>query len=297
VHVVLIVEGAPGIAERPGGGGVPSSLIFAGLVATWLAVFVPMTARRRRQMTRPSDTAMSSRVLERPVRTRTNPRGSSTAGPGTEEVGDSVNGRAGQDTRYRPGRGGYDPEAAELAARARYTFRQRTVLGLVLLAVASALVAAGLSVPEAWWVHGAADVLLIAYLANLRRQVRSENAIRARRAARLAGGRPGRRGGAGSEHGGDHGDDAELDDYFDSTPRLTDDDRWPRYSGPDDGGHGLGPDAEFHRGERPALPRLKPVPFPLRPFGTQQLELDDEDPELHDLGYAEPWGYRRAAGQ
>lgn len=208
------------------------------------------------------------------------------------------------DTRYRPGRGGYDPEAAELAARARYTFRQRMVLGLVLLAVASALVAVGLSIPEAWWVHGGTDVVLVAYLINLRRQVRLENTIRARRAARMAGGRPGRRGGdlgRGSdqdgEYGGEYGEPAELDEYFDTAPRLTDDDRWPRYSGPDDGGHGLGPDAEFHGGERPTLPRLKPVPLPLRPFGTQALELDDEDPELHDLGYAEPWGYRRAAGQ
>jgi hypothetical protein len=209
---------------------------------------------------------------------------------------------AGQDARYRPGRGGYDPEAAELAARARYTFRQRMVLGLVLLAVASALVAVGLTVPEAWWVHGAADVVLLAYLANLRRQVRLENAISSRRASRLAGSRSGRGSGRASgyaddQDGSGYDEDAGLDDYFDSAPRLSDDDRWPRYSGPDDGGYGLGPDAEFHGGERPALPRLKPVPFPLRPFGTQQLELDDEDPELHDLGYAEPWGYRRAAGQ
>lgn len=290
----------------------PSSLIFAGLVATWLVVFVPMTARRRKQMVQPSDKAMSSRVLDRPVRTRVGP---ARGGPGGEEVGDPMNEHVGQDGRYRPGRGGYDPEAAELAAQARYTFRQRTVLGLVLLAAVSALVAWGLSVPEAWWVHGATDVVLLAYLVNLRRQVRSENAIRARRAARLAGGRRG--GGAGperadhpdgyrDEHGDEYGDDrvdpghgenATLDGYLDTAPRLTDDDRWPRYTGSDDGGHGLGPDAEFHGGERPALPRLKPVPFPLRPFGTEALELDDEDPELHDLGYAEPWGYRRAAGQ
>jgi hypothetical protein len=284
---------------------VPSSLIFAGLVATWLAVFVPMTARRRKQMTRPSDTAMSSRVLERPVRTRMDGERSAPVRPGSEEVGDSMHidadTDAGRDARYRPGRGGYDAEAAELAARARYTFRQRMVLGLVLLSVASALVAWGLSVPEAWYVHGGADVLLLAYLINLRRQVRLENAIRARRAARFAGGRSGRGQAREYEHGsahrsGHHGEQG-LDDYLDSTPRLTDDDRWPRYSGPDDGGHGLGPDADFHEGERPALPRLKPVPFPLRPFGTEVLELDDEDPELHDLGYAEPWGYRRAAGQ
>lgn len=280
----------------------PSSLIFAGLIATWLAVFVPMTARRRKQMTRPSDTVMSSRVLERPVRTR--PAHDDRSGTGDEEVGD-MDEHAGQDARYRPGRGGYDPEAAELAAQARYTFRQRMVLGLVLLAGVSALVAWGLSVPEAWWVHGGADVVLVAYLINLRRQVRSENAIRARRAARLAGSRSNHYGvrQAGSdgygtdEYGYEDGPEGGLDDYLDSAPRLTDDDRWPRYSGPDDGGHGLGPDAEFHGGERPALPRLKPVPFPLRPFGTEALELDDEDPELHDLGYAEPWGYRRAAGQ
>ena len=279
----------------------PSSLIFAGLVATWLAVFVPMTARRRRQMTRPSDAAMSSRVLERPVRVRPAVQDSAREG---EEVGD-MDEHAGHDARYRPGRGGYDPEAAELAARARYTFRQRMVLGLVLLAGVSALVAWGLSVPEAWWVHVGADVVLVAYLVNLRRQVRLENAIRARRAARMAGNRPGRsgRGAVGGydrdrERGSGNGVDGGLDDYLDTAPRLlTDEDRWPRYKGPDDGGHGLGPDADFHGGERPALPRLKPVPFPLRPFGTEALELDDEDPELHDLGYAEPWGYRRAAGQ
>ena len=46
----------------------PSSLLFAGLVATWLAVLVPMAARRRQPMSRPSDAALSCRVLERPRR-------------------------------------------------------------------------------------------------------------------------------------------------------------------------------------------------------------------------------------
>ncbi|MDT7584008.1 MAG: hypothetical protein QOE32_1558, partial [Pseudonocardiales bacterium] len=46
----------------------PSSLLFAGLVATWLAVLVPMAARRRQPTPRPSDAALSGRVLQRPRR-------------------------------------------------------------------------------------------------------------------------------------------------------------------------------------------------------------------------------------
>jgi hypothetical protein len=47
----------------------------------------------------------------------------------------------------------------------------------------------------------------------------------------------------------------------------------------------------------PGLPRLPPSPLPERPRGTVVLELDDEDPELHDLDSQLRRGYRRAAGQ
>ncbi|MDT7563943.1 MAG: hypothetical protein QOG76_2567, partial [Pseudonocardiales bacterium] len=91
--------------------------------------------------------------------------------------------------RYRPGRGGYDAEAAEVAAAARYVFRQRLVLGLALLAVATGLAAGGLALANGWYVHAAVDLCLIGYLAYLRRQVRLEQSIRTRRAARMAGSR------------------------------------------------------------------------------------------------------------
>src|SRR5207248_910127 len=42
---------------------------------------------------------------------------------------------------YRPGRGGFDPEAAEIAARAKYSFRQRVVVILLVAAVVTAAVA------------------------------------------------------------------------------------------------------------------------------------------------------------
>ncbi|MHA6796733.1 divisome protein SepX/GlpR [Pseudonocardia bannensis] len=88
--------------------------------------------------------------------------------------------------RYRPGRGGFDPEAAALAARARYAVRQRIVLALLALAGVSAIVA-GLALPALWWLHLLIDLALVGYLVYLRRQVRLEEAIRARRAARMAG--------------------------------------------------------------------------------------------------------------
>ena len=87
---------------------------------------------------------------------------------------------------YRPGRGGFDPDAAAAAAAARYTFRQRVTLGLIAVAVLSALAALVVS-SAMWWLHAAADVLLVGYLAFLRRQTRIEEEVRVRRAARLSG--------------------------------------------------------------------------------------------------------------
>ncbi|MBO0878696.1 MAG: hypothetical protein J2P19_35500, partial [Pseudonocardia sp.] len=193
----------------------PSSLLFAGLVATWLAVLVPMAARRRQPMSRPSDAALSCRVLQRPRRrsqevTTMDDATDARAPTGAAQPWDHPEWPDEQPVspRYRQGRGGFDPEAAALAAQARYAFRQRMVLALVLLAVASALVAGGLRLPQGWLVHAGLDLILVGYLVYLRRQVRMEQAIRARRTARLAGNRPsstarastegpGRRGSAG----------------------------------------------------------------------------------------------------
>ena len=85
---------------------------------------------------------------------------------------------------YRPGRGGFDPEAAALTARAKYTARQRVVVFMLVLAVLSALVAVFLT-PLVWWAHAAVDMFLVGYLTYLRRQVRIEQEIRERRTARL----------------------------------------------------------------------------------------------------------------
>jgi hypothetical protein len=190
---------------------VPSSMIFLGLVVVWLLILVPAVARHRQEMARPSTAALSGRVLDRPRRGRDGDRARDARAPvGARDlevdvtehddeqrsvaVADDERPAPGDDDRgwerpppkYRRGRGGFDPEAAALAARARYALRQRVVLVMLVLAVASALVAA-LAVAWVWWAHGAVDAALVGYLAYLRRQVRLEESIRHRRAARMAG--------------------------------------------------------------------------------------------------------------
>jgi hypothetical protein len=179
---------------------VPSSLIFASLVVLWLLILVPAVARRRQEVARPSVAALSGRVLERPLQhqgpatcrerevdvmddeVEVEPRGRTT-GPDRAEDDSRWERPA---PRYRPGRGGFDPEAAAVAARARYAFRQRVVLTMLVLALVTGVVAA-VSLPWLWWAHAAVDASLVGYLAYLRRQVRLEEAIRERRAARMAG--------------------------------------------------------------------------------------------------------------
>jgi hypothetical protein len=184
-------------------------------VATWLAVLVPMVARRRQQTPRPSDAALSCRVLERPRQQHrrnqevtamddaTDSRmraGAEAADPSDQRARDQP--PSGAATRYRPGRGGYDPEAAALAAQARYAFRQRMVLVLVLFAGISAVLAATLRMTNLWYLHAGIDLTLIGYLVYLRRQVRLEQSIRARRAARGTGrGRGSRVDGGSAEPG------------------------------------------------------------------------------------------------
>ncbi|WP_328388361.1 divisome protein SepX/GlpR [Nocardia sp. NBC_00416] len=86
----------------------------------------------------------------------------------------------------RRGRGGYDPEADAIARAARYTFRQRAVVALIL----GAILCGGLAVavaPVFWWGCGGAVLSLGTYLGYLRKQVRIEQEIRRRRSSRLAG--------------------------------------------------------------------------------------------------------------
>lgn len=85
----------------------------------------------------------------------------------------------------RRGRGGYDPEADAIARAARYTFRQRAVVALILGTVLCGGLAVAIG-PLFWWGCGGALLSLVTYLGYLRKQVRIEQEIRRRRSARLA---------------------------------------------------------------------------------------------------------------
>ncbi|HET9256767.1 MAG TPA: gephyrin-like molybdotransferase receptor GlpR [Pseudonocardiaceae bacterium] len=164
----------------------PSSLIFAALAGAWLAVLVPMAAKRRKEVTYTADSALAARVLPRPHHSR-------AAGQRSQEmsmtsVGITPPEPPAEGRRYRAGRGGYDPENAAQLARAKYVFRQRVVLSLVIGSLATLVLAFAMSA-LLWWVHAAVDISVVAYLGYLRRQVRIEEEVRQRRAARLSGSR------------------------------------------------------------------------------------------------------------
>lgn len=310
----------------------PSSMIFIGLVVLWLIVLVPAVARHRQEVARPSVAALSSRVIARPERRRSvevedmqvDRDAVDVMNTGTEEpaipaarsghpdqarsrgehggaarAGDHQDDRGWERPphRYRPGRGGFDAEAAALTARARYTFRQRVVLVLLVLAVLTAGVAA-VAMPVAWWVHAAVDVVLVTYLCYLRRQVRVEEQIRARRAARLAGPRrPADDGWDGPEHDAvpDAGSETDDDGYDDGSDGVEGPDVEPQVAERVAGtGEPVGPLRPLWMGaDEPALPRLQPAPPPPLPAGTALVEADDEDIALAEVELP----HRRAAGE
>jgi hypothetical protein len=316
---------------------VPSSLIFAGLVVLWLLILVPAVARHQQEVARPSVAALSGRVLERPRRAyrmeevddvhdtdddvaRGDTRAATARIPTARDAEDSYDSDDGSyeemdgadydddyddggwerpAPRYRPGRGGFDPEAAALAARARYAFRQRVVLGLLIAAAGTALLAL-LVQPMLWWAHGAVDVVLAVYLGYLRQQVRMEEAIRTRRGARMAGTRR-----------PPAADDPELDEWArrgrevavrpepEAEPEPVEDDLVDdapeRVSGT---GEPIGPIASTALlVDEPALPRLTPAPPPPLPAGTTVVDADLDDPGLHDLDAPDRPDYRRAVGE
>ncbi len=279
----------------------PSSLIFASLVVVWLLILVPAAARRRQEVARPSVAALSGGGLERasaPQRRRTQEvdvvhdgdEGPARGGGvdvderADEPVDERSDVRERPRARYRPGRGGYDPEAAAMAARERYAFRQRVVLLLLVGAIASAVVAV-VVVPGLWWPHAAIDALLVGYLVYRRRPVRMEEAIRERRAARLASTRRPRK---APEPQIDDGAEAD-EEAARSRPSEVEDDE-PLATAP------MIP-VQTTAEPTPALPRLQPAPPPPLPPGTRLVEADDEDPALHDLDAPGRRDYRRAAGQ
>jgi hypothetical protein len=183
------------------------------LVVAWLVVLVPMIVRKRQEVAKTDDSELAARVVR---------SGSGEAETGaeidTEEAAVHENAEIREDfeeesvaqvtdasevvpdddagqadmtyydddypRRYRPGRGGFDPEAAAVIARAKYGYRQRVVLLMIVGAVLTA-VGAGVFMPKLWWAHGVIDVVLVSYLVYLRRQVRIEDEIRERRLARM----------------------------------------------------------------------------------------------------------------
>lgn len=211
--------------------------------------------------------------------------------------------------RYRPGRGGFDPEAAAATAHAKYTFRQRVVLALLVLLLAAGATALLVSTVF-WWVAGALGAGLAGYLTYLRRQVRIEESIRARRAARLTGARRVPVEEAEPEIGDQDerdapapGDDAPDED---GTQQVEDEVDWTSDDGEPSRVRGTGEPlgvlpARRRTVEGPvstehesSLPRLAAAPPPPVPTGTSLVDVNaEEEPDVLD----EPITHRRAVGE
>jgi membrane protein implicated in regulation of membrane protease activity len=296
----------------------PSSVIIVALAAAWLVVLVPMVARRRQQVARTADSALAARVVRsgggrnedreefamsdnpvksHPVKSRPSVEDDLAELEAELELDDDLDeeepeqplpqpGRAERRAErqrdragYRPGRGGFDPEAAEMAARAKYSFRQRVVVILLVVAVITAGVA-GFLFPLVWWGHAVADVVLVGYLVYLRRQVRIEEEIRQRRLARYNGTRAPRR---PSEPG----------------PRTS--------SSVEDDVEDVEPDVELRREGTEAVEVVEPARREIverRPSPTSRIrrsavvvDLDDEDPAFEELDEPGTGPYRRAVGE
>jgi hypothetical protein len=286
----------------------PSSLIIVALVVAWLLVLVPIVARRRQEVARTADSTLAARVVRsggvRSEASRSTAEEDFTmaeAGetdtaeyssvpedyPSDEYPSDEYTDEYSIEDDdyeeyseydeyddsgprpYRPGRGGFDPEAAALTARARYSFRQRVVVLMLMAALISGLVAALLS-PLVWWIHAMVDIGLVAYLGYLRRQVRIEEEIRERRTARLGGQRrahtPTRP--TQAEHDA-HGPDLDLDtDYTEESVEAA----------------------------PPPPPARRPAARHVHP-GTVVVDTDDEDPMFAELEEPGALPYRRAVGE
>ncbi|GGL88167.1 divisome protein SepX/GlpR [Nakamurella endophytica] len=178
------------------------------------------------------------------------------------------------DERYRPvprrhGRGGYDPEAAEATRAYKYSRRRRVALFLLLLTVAFGVGAAAFARPALWAGTAVAGLLLVGYLAYLRRQVRIEADIRQRRLAKLRRARQIRP----EYHQRGYADGAAVQ-------------------------HPYGPPMV---GEpepvAPAVPAAPVAPAAVSHGRRMVVDVEDDDPGFEDLEYYHPVTYRRAAGQ
>ncbi|MDS0137743.1 MULTISPECIES: gephyrin-like molybdotransferase receptor GlpR [unclassified Amycolatopsis] len=276
----------------------PSSVIIVALAAAWLVVLVPMVARRRQQVARTADSALAARVVrsgrnedreefamsDDPGRSRPSVEDDLAELEAELELDDDVeepepepaplpqpaHGRRAERDRpgYRPGRGGFDPEAAEIAARAKYSFRQRIVVILLAIAVISGAVA-GFVFPLAWWGHGVVDVVLVGYLVYLRRQVRIEEEIRQRRLARFNSTRAPRR------------------------PSV----QGPSVSAPVEEERDEVEDVEVVEPVRREVVERRPSPTSRVRRSAVVVDLDDEDPAFEELDEPGTGPYRRAVGE
>lgn len=268
----------------------PTSLVIGALVIAWLVILVPMVARRRQEVAKTADSVLAARV----VRSGTaRSRREEWAMPDTTEKFDHDTGDMtvelplppetyrghprGEEAemevvhaddlppaarRYRPGRGGFDPETAELDKQAKYARRQRTVLAMLVAAVATALFAA-VAWSAMWWLHGLVDLSLVCYLTYLRRQVRIEEDVLYRRMSRARG---------APAAGRQTREAAEVD--VEAAPEPVEDAPQPA------------------RARTPA-PRLTVDHIP----GTAVVDIDDGDPEFDELEGLDSLPYRRAVGQ
>ncbi|WP_409462441.1 gephyrin-like molybdotransferase receptor GlpR [Amycolatopsis sp. GA6-003] len=271
----------------------PSSVIIVALAAAWLVVLVPMVARKRQQVARTPTSALAARVVRRgsarnegqeddAVSDNANPSVEDDLAELEAELDADLDAepepepeplpqparaeRAAAPRRerrsYRPGRGGFDPEAAEIAARAKYAFRQRVVVILLIAAVVTAAIA-GFAFSLAWWAHAAVDLALVGYLVYLRRQVRIENEIRQRRMARYAATAPA----------------APSRESYDSFAEEEE-------------------DVEVVAPEVPRdIVERKPSPMSRIRRQAVVVDLDDEDPAFEELAEPSASPYRRAVGE
>jgi len=186
---------------------------------------------------------------------------------------------------YRPGRGGFDPEAAAIIARAKYAFRQRVVLAMLIGAVVTAVVA-GVAFPMLWWGHGVLDVVLVSYLVYLRRQVRIETEIRERRLARMQRVRRAQAAAARTR--------PVEPAYAYEPPAYTQVDEEPEAEAYEDTYEPYDPEQDLGPRERvadgPAMPLVTRA-------GAVLVDVDDEDPMFDELDQPGSLPYRRAVGE
>lgn len=157
---------------------------------------------------------------------------------------------------HRLGRGGYNPTMDATAREQRYASRQRLVLGLLIALIAASVLAFTMT-SLVWYVAGAIAVVLVGYLAYLRRQVRIEEQIRSRRMARYARSQAPRQGEAQARR----------------------------------------PHPEQYRPDRPEQGEHAPPRATRRPQGPRVVAVDEDDPDFVFLSSPQESGLRRASGQ